>query len=85
MQKEIQVSVRDNGMGIAAEHLPYIFKHFYRADTSRTRETGGSGLGLAIVEQLVCAHGGRITVESYVGQGTCFIFTLPIASSSKAI
>ena len=77
MPGTVQVSVQDNGMGIAAEHLPYIFKHFYRADTSRTRETGGSGLGLAIVEQLVYAHGGHITVESGVGQGTCFIFTLP--------
>ena len=77
MPGTVQVSVQDNGMGIAAEHLPYIFKHFYRADTSRTRETGGSGLGLAIVEQLVYAHGGHITVESGEGQGTCFIFTLP--------
>lgn len=77
MQGEVQVSVRDSGVGIAAEHLPSIFKHFYRADIYRTRETGGSGLGLAIVEQLVRAHGGRVTVESCVGQGTCFIFTLP--------
>jgi signal transduction histidine kinase len=85
MQKEVQVSVRDNGVGIAAKHLPSIFKHFYRADTSRTRETGGSGLGLAIVEQLVQAHGGRITVESSVGQGTCFIFTLPMVLQQKYI
>jgi signal transduction histidine kinase len=77
MQKEVQVYVQDNGMGITAEHLPYIFKHFYREDTSRTRETGGSGLGLAIVEQLVHAHGGHVTVESHAGKGTCFIFTLP--------
>ncbi|HEY4387825.1 MAG TPA: ATP-binding protein [Ktedonobacteraceae bacterium] len=77
VQDEVQVYVRDNGMGIAAEHLPYVFKHFYRADNSRARETGGSGLGLAIVEQLVRAHGGRVTVESRVGQGTCFLFTLP--------
>jgi signal transduction histidine kinase len=77
VQDEVQVYVQDNGMGIAAEHLPYVFKHFYRADTSRARETGGSGLGLAIVEQLVRAHGGRVTVESHIGQGTCFLFTLP--------
>jgi signal transduction histidine kinase len=76
-QREVQVSVRDSGVGIAAENLPSLFKPFYRADSSRTRETGGSGLGLAIVEQLVHAHGGRVTVESCVGQGTCFIFTLP--------
>jgi signal transduction histidine kinase len=76
-QGEVKVYVRDNGVGIAAESLPSIFKHFYRADISRTRETGGSGLGLAIVEQLVHAHGGRVIVESRVGQGTCFVFTLP--------
>jgi len=85
MPGTVQVSVQDNGMGIAAEHLPYIFKHFYRADTSRTRETGGSGLGLAIVEQLVYAHGGHITVESCVGQGTCFIFTLPTTFQHELI
>jgi signal transduction histidine kinase len=75
----VQMQVEDSGPGISAEHLPHIFKHFYRADTSRTRETGGSGLGLAIVEQLVHAHGGTISVESYVGQGTRFNVTLPAA------
>jgi signal transduction histidine kinase len=77
LQNEVQVSVQDNGLGIAAEHLPNIFKHFYRADTSRARETGGSGLGLAIVEQLVHAHGGHVTVDSSVGKGSRFSFTLP--------
>jgi signal transduction histidine kinase len=85
IQGAVRVSVRDNGIGIAAEHLPSIFKHFYRADTSRTRETGGNGLGLAIVEQLVHAHGGTITVESAIGQGTCFIFTIPIAPQQEFI
>lgn len=78
-QQEVVVSVQDTGVGIAAEHLPYLFKRFYRADPSRARATGGTGLGLAIVEQLVYAHGGRITVESQVGQGTCCTFTLPLA------
>ena len=79
VQQEVEVRVQDTGVGIEAEHLPYLFKRFYRADRSRSRATGGTGLGLAIVEQLVLAHGGRIDVESQVGQGTCFRFTLPVA------
>ena len=76
---EVEVSVRDTGEGIPAEHLPYIFERFYRADRSRSRATGGTGLGLAIARQLVEAHGGRIEVESEVGRGTQFTFTLPAA------
>lgn len=75
----IEVSVRDTGSGIAAKDLPYVFERFYRADKSRSRATGGAGLGLAIAKQLVEAHGGRIGVESKVGQGTQFTFTLPAA------
>jgi signal transduction histidine kinase len=77
--QEVEICVKDTGVGIAAEHLPSLFKRFYRADPSRTRATGGTGLGLAIVEQLVHAHGGRVAVESQVGQGTSFTFTLPVA------
>jgi len=73
--------VRDTGTGIAAEELPYVFERFYRADKSRSRATGGAGLGLAIVKQLVEAHGGQIEVESEVGRGTQFTFTLPVAKS----
>jgi signal transduction histidine kinase len=76
--QEVEIRVKDTGVGIAAEHLPYLFKRFYRADPSRTRATGGTGLGLAIVEQLVHAHGGHVAVESQVGQGTSFTFTLPV-------
>jgi signal transduction histidine kinase len=77
--QEVEVRVQDTGVGIEAEHLPSLFKRFYRADPSRARATGGTGLGLAIVEQLVHAHGGHVAVESQVGQGTCFTFTLPLA------
>lgn len=78
----VEVSVRDTGAGIAPEHLPYVFERFYRADKSRTRATGGTGLGLAIVKQLVEAHGGRVGVESAVGEGTTFTFTLPVAAGT---
>jgi signal transduction histidine kinase len=76
---DIEVGVSDTGHGIAPEHVPYIFERFYRADPSRSRATGGTGLGLAIARQLVEAHGGRITVDSEVGQGARFSFTLPVA------
>jgi signal transduction histidine kinase len=75
----VEVSVRDTGPGIAAEDLPHVFERFYRADKSRSRATGGAGLGLAIARQLVEAHGGQIEVQSEVGQGTRFTFTLPVA------
>jgi signal transduction histidine kinase len=78
----VKISVRDTGVGIAPDHLPYLFERFYRADSSRARATGGTGLGLAIVKQVVQAHGGQITVESQPGKGTCFTFTLPVATSA---
>jgi len=77
----VAVSVRDTGMGIAAEDLPYVFDRFYRADKSRARQTGGAGLGLAIVKQLVIASGGSITVDSEPDSGSVFTFTLPIAQT----
>ena len=80
--REVAVSVRDTGTGIAAEHLPYVFDRFYRADKSRARQTGGAGLGLAIAKQLMIAHGGSIKVESAPEQGTTFTFTLPVAQNA---
>jgi signal transduction histidine kinase len=75
----VEVSVADTGEGIPPEDLPNIFERFYRVDKSRARVTGGSGLGLTIAKRLVEAHGGNITVESKLGKGTCFSFTLPVA------
>jgi two-component system, OmpR family, sensor histidine kinase BaeS len=69
--------IRDTGCGIAPEHLPFIFERFYRADPSRTRETGGSGIGLAIAMAIAKAHGGEIRVNSTVGQGSEFELSLP--------
>ena len=68
----VRVTVSDDGAGIDAAHLPYVFDRFYRADSARGRGTGGSGLGLAIVKQLVELQGGRIAVESTPGRGTTF-------------
>jgi signal transduction histidine kinase len=75
----VEVSVSDTGEGIPVEDLPHIFERFYRVDKSRARATGGSGLGLTIAKRLVEAHGGTITVESKLGKGSRFSFTLPIA------
>ncbi len=82
----VQVEVRDSGMGIQPEELPYIFDPFYRVEKSRPRngdKSGGVGLGLAIVKGLVEAHGGQIWVESDPGQGTLFTFTLPKKGESR--
>ena len=75
----VEVSVRDTGEGIPAQDLPRIFERFYRGDAarSRNRETGGAGLGLAIAKGIVRAHGGDIGVESQVGKGTQFTFSIP--------
>jgi signal transduction histidine kinase len=75
---EVEIRVADTGPGIPAEHLPFLFERFYRTDPSRSRATGGAGLGLAIVHQLVAAHGGRVWVESEIGRGSTFGFSLPV-------
>jgi len=77
--ESIETIVADTGAGIAAEHLPHVFKRFYRADKARSRESGGSGLGLAICKQIVDAHGGTIEVESVPDEGTRFTVRLPTA------
>jgi signal transduction histidine kinase len=78
-EKMVEISVTDTGEGIPAEELPNIFERFYRVDKSRARATGGSGLGLTIAKRLVEAHGGRIEVQSELGKGSRFAFTVPIA------
>lgn len=76
-------SVSDSGAGIPAEHQQRIFERFYKVDQARTRGSG-SGLGLAIARHLIEGHGGRIWVNSTVGLGTTFYFTLPTAHDSSA-
>jgi len=74
---EIILRVEDNGNGISAEELPFIFERFYRADKSRNRSTGGSGIGLTIVKSIIIAHGGSIDVQSELGKGSTFTIILP--------
>jgi len=78
---ELVVSVQDQGIGIATEALPHLFERFYQADDSGTRWQGGTGLGLYISRQIVEAHGGRIWVDSNVGEGSTFSFALPMHPS----
>jgi len=75
----VVVTIQDSGQGIPAEDLSYVFDRFWKGDKSRSRTSGGSGLGLAIARQLVTAHGGEISVESQVGEGTTFMVRLPAA------
>lgn len=72
------VSVRDFGVGIAAEHLPRLFERFYRVHKERSQKLGGTGLGLAIVKHVAQLHGGNAAVESAPGAGTCFRIELPL-------
>ena len=74
--------VTDTGRGIASGDLPLIFDRFYRVDKSRHRASGGAGLGLAIAKRIVELHGSTIAVDSQVGQGSCFSFTLPVAGAA---
>jgi signal transduction histidine kinase len=78
----VKVTVTDTGTGIPAGDLPYVFDRFWRGEKSRSRTVGGSGLGLAIAKQLVELHQGAIGVESALGDGSKFWFTLPVAKDA---
>ena len=72
-----EIKLRNTGIGIPKDDLPFIFERFYRADKSRARETGGTGIGLALVRKITDLHQGTITVQSKVGHETEFIVQLP--------
>jgi len=80
VNEHVEMTIQDNGEGIAPEHLPHIFDRFYRIDQARSRHTGGSGLGLAIVKAVIEAHQGAIVATSAgLNQGTTFICHFPIS------
>jgi PAS domain S-box-containing protein len=80
----VQIYVRDQGHGIPAEDLPHLFQKFYRVDNSATRTIGGTGLGLFICRKIIELYGGRIWVESVLGQGSTFYINLPRLSTQQA-
>lgn len=82
---EVIFSVKDRGAGIPAEVLPQLFRKFFRADNRATRQVGGTGLGLALVKEIVEAHHGRVWVESEIGVGSTFFFSLPIAAANASM
>jgi two-component system phosphate regulon sensor histidine kinase PhoR len=75
--RESLIRVRDNGIGIARQHLPRLFERFYRVDKARSRKLGGTGLGLSIVKHIVQAHGGSVKAESTPNRGSTFEIHLP--------
>jgi two-component system, OmpR family, phosphate regulon sensor histidine kinase PhoR len=83
-ERQVHLSVIDNGPGIAREHLPRLFERFYRCDRARSREQGGTGLGLAIVKHIAHIHHGAVEVESTPGKGSTFTITLPAVHSEEA-
>ena len=82
-ENRIQLSVKDEGIGIAKHHLPYVFDRLYRADKSRTRAKGGSGIGLSIVKSIIDRHGWTIGIQSEFNQGTVITVTIPDEGESK--
>ena len=81
---EVVFTVSDTGIGIPQADQPRIFERFYRVDVARSREVGGTGLGLSIAKHLMEAHGGRLWVESEVGQGSQFHFSVPIFDDERS-
>jgi two-component system phosphate regulon sensor histidine kinase PhoR len=81
---EARAAVRDYGPGIAPDHLPRLTERFYRVDVADSRAQGGTGLGLALVKHVLNRHGGRLSIESTLGQGATFIMHLPLRTADSA-
>ena len=80
MGDEVVLTVSDSGPGISREDIPHLFERFWQA---KRGHRGGAGLGLAITKGIVEAHGGRIWVESVLGEGSVFRFTLPLSATDR--
>ena len=80
----LRYRVADTGIGIAPEHIDAVFAEFQQVDANTTREFVGTGLGLSITKKFVELHGGRIWVESQLGRGSTFYFTIPLRVESEA-
>jgi signal transduction histidine kinase len=81
-ESRVRVEVADTGVGIAPEHLAHVFKRFYRAEPQPNGERSGAGLGLSIAQSTVLAHGGEISLDSHVGQGTVLRVDLPLVETT---
>ncbi len=81
---DLLVEVADEGIGIPKEHFKTVFKRFHRVDNRDTRKAGGTGIGLYLVKHMVEAHGGQIWIESEIGQGSHFIFEMPVYAKSES-
>ena len=79
-----ELSVRDHGPGIAAEHIPRLTERFYRVNVQESRSRGGTGLGLAIVKHILNRHRGKLAISSEVGAGSCFTIRIPINNDEKS-
>jgi len=76
------VEIRDQGIGISEEELPFLFEPFYRVDPSRSKKTGGYGLGLSLCRTIIRSHSGEIKIHSKLGHGTIITIELPISQRS---
>jgi two-component system phosphate regulon sensor histidine kinase PhoR len=84
-QPEARLSVRDYGPGIAPEHLPRLTERFYRVDVADSRAQGGTGLGLALVKHVLNRHGGRLSIESRLGEGAAFTMHVPLPTGDPPV
>jgi signal transduction histidine kinase len=75
---ELRISVQDSGVGIAPEELPRVFEKFFRSRNPEVRDQTGSGLGLSMAQNVIHLHGGALTVDSTLGEGSTFTATLPL-------